>query len=168
MKYSIYIGADPSFRKKGFGIAIIDLTDKTVNFKTFKNGFLDFQSWLISDAPERAVICIENSNLQKKTFDMKGGIAVVARKSRNVGKNQCVSQLSVDICRMYPNLLTIEISPKEKGRKWSISTAKAVMKQNGLISNKEEITQDEIDGLQIALKGKQLSIYRNRKPFKQG
>lgn len=162
MKYSIYIGADPAFRKKGFGIAIIDLSDKTVNFKTFKNGFLDFQSWLISDAPERAVICVENSNLQKKTFDMRGGLAVVARKSRNVGMNMAVSQLTVDACRLHPNLLTIEISPREKGRKWSESTAKAIMKQNGLTPNKDKIGQDEIDGLQIALKGKQLSIYRKQ------
>ena len=161
MKYSIFIGADPAFRKKGFGIAVIDRNDKTVNFKVFKNGFLDFQSWLISDAPTHAVICVENSNLQKKTFDMTGGLPVVARKSRNVGKNQAVSQLTVDVCRMVKGFTTIEISPLEKGRKWSEATALSVMRSEGLKFFKNKISQDEIDSLQIALKGQQLNKFKS-------
>ena len=162
MTHKIFIGIDPAFRKKGFGIAIIDKQDKTVNFKVFKNGFLDFQSWLISDAPQVAVICVENSNLQKTTFDMSGGIRVVARKSRNVGKNQAVSQLTVDVCRLTKGFTTIEISPFEKGRKWSERTALAVMRQDGLSFYKEKLSQDEIDSLQIALKGKSLSLFVKR------
>ena len=50
-KPKIYIGIDPAFRKKGFAMAIIDTTDNTVNFKTFRNGFLDFMGWMISDKP---------------------------------------------------------------------------------------------------------------------
>ena len=154
----IYIGIDPAFRKKGFSIAIIDYSDRTVNFKTFKNGFIDFSSWLLHDRPLTAVCCIENSNLQDNTFDMSGSKAVVARKSRNVGKNQAVSQNTYDLCRLFYVFTTFGISPKEKGKKWTLQTFNGVMESERLTTTAKKVTQDEIDGLQIALHGKRLSL----------
>lgn len=149
----LYVGFDPAFRKYGFSMCIIDYSDKSVYFKTFKD-FLAFCSWVLYDAPDNMIATIENSNLQKKTFDMSGSRAVVARKSRNVGKNMAVSQCATDLLKSNPNFKVFDISPKEKGRKWSEATAKGVLLSEGLKSNKAKLTQDQIDSLQIALIGK--------------
>ena len=154
----IYIGIDPAFRQKGFSIAIIDYSDRTVNFKTFKNGFIDFSGWLLHDSPESAVICVENSNLQKKTFDMSGTKAVIAQKSRSVGKNQAASQYTYDLCLVMKRFQVFQISPAEKGKKWTETIFKGVMNTEKLTTNAEKISQDEIDGLQIALHGKRLAL----------
>ena len=151
-KPKIYIGIDPAFRKKGFAIAIIDTTDNTVNFKTFRNGFLDFLGWMISDRPNISdtVFCVENSNLQKVTFDMRGNKNVVARKSRNVGKNQAASQYTVDTCRAY-GFKVIDLSPKDKGGKWTEDGFKWVVKSKKLILSKAKPNQDEKDALKLAV-----------------
>ena len=151
-KPKIYIGIDPAFRKKGFAMAIIDTTDNTVNFKTFKNGFLDFMGWMISDKPstEEAVFCIENSNLQSVTFDMRGNKNVVARKSRNVGKNQAASQYTVWACQAN-GYKVIDLSPKDKGGKWTEDGFKWVVKSKKLILSKAKPNQDERDALKLAI-----------------
>lgn len=156
---SLLCGLDPSFRKKGFGMAIIDYSDKTINFTVFKD-FLAFYYWFLYDSPAKMTVCVENSNLQKKTFDMKGSKFVVATKSRHVGKNMAISQITVDLMKTKPEYNVIDISPRQKGKKWSLVTALAVMRQEGLTPNKSKITQDEIDSFQIALKGKQLNIFK--------
>jgi hypothetical protein len=160
MKDKIIIGIDPAFRIKGFSIAIIDYSDRTVNFKTFKNGFIDFSSWLLHDSPESAVVCVENSNLQKATFDMTGKKSVLAQKSRSVGKNQAISQITYDICKVFDKFDTYQISPREKGKKWNNFHFKGVLKAERLSITipADKVTQDEIDGLQIALHGKRLSM----------
>lgn len=163
-KYRFYIGVDPSFRKHGFGLAMIDTVIKDVTFVIFKDGFLGFQRWM-KECPRfmNAVVCIENSNLQNTSFDTTGRKGVVARKSRNVGTNQAVSQLSVDFCREIDGYLVIEVSPKQKGKKWSIETAMSVIESEGLTPNKTKISQDEADSLQLALMGKQRSIIEQSK-----
>ena len=158
------MGVDPSFRKNGFSVAIIDTQNKEVEFLTFKNGFLSFQNWVRRN--DEGVICIENSNLQNKSFDTLGSKGVVARKSRNVGTNQAVSQLSVDYCMGFPHLVTVEVSPKEKGKKWSRETAMSVINSEGLTANKAKISQDEADSLQLALMGKQRAIIEQSKQRK--
>ena len=151
------MGIDPAFRKDGFAVCIIDET-KEVSFKVFKS-FLDFLIWLWSpgEAPDNVIVCVENSNLQDKTFDMSGTKAVVARKSRNVGCNQAVSQCTVDACRhRYGTKRVIEISPAQKGKKWNNVYFMSMARSNGHIitqykGNKTE--QDKRDAYQIALAG---------------
>ena len=152
---ALFIGIDPAFRKNGFALCIIDTSDKTVRFKKFKNGFLDFASWFLFDSPEHAIFCVENSNLQDVSFDMTGTKSVVARKSRNVGKNQAVSQNTVDLLRTKYKV--VDCSPKEKGKKWNASRYTAVMNQEKHSTAKNASNQDERDSYQLALIAKQKS-----------
>ena len=114
----IYIGIDPAFRKKGFAVCIID-EDKTIRTIIMKS-FLEFIAWIRDDAPAKAIAVVENSNLQNKTFDMSGTKATVARKSRNVGANQAVSQITFDLTKEKYKNLAFEVSPKQKGKKWDV------------------------------------------------
>lgn len=112
------IAADPAFRANGFGVAVIDLKTKTCTFHKLKKGFLQFQKFVQDYDAESTLYVVENSNLQNLSFDTTGTKAVVARKSRNVGTNQAVSQLTVDHLRnVAPWTNVIEISPKHKGKK---------------------------------------------------
>jgi len=161
----IQIGIDPAFRKNGFAICIID-EDKDVRCIRFKT-FLDFLSWLWveGEAPEKAICVVENSNLQKKTFDMTGSRAVVARKSRNVGKNQAISQAAYDAVKLKYGDLAHEVSPRQKGGKWTQQTFLRVLKSEGhnFLLTKRGISQDEIDAYQLALMGKKLHLFRAAK-----
>jgi len=152
------IGIDPAFRKDGFAICIID-EENEVSFRIFKS-FLDFLTWLNTpgEAPQNAIVCIENSNLQDATFDMSGTKAAVAKKSRNVGCNQAASQYTVDACRHhFGDMFVIEISPKEKGGKWSDQMFLRMVKANShkLVTKYEgkKNEQDKRDAYQIALAG---------------
>jgi hypothetical protein len=125
---TVLIGVDPAFRPGGFWICIIDKSDMTANFRNFET-VLHFDRWLRSDeAPETAIVSIENSNLQKVTFGKmrngeyeKGGNEskqLLASRSRNVGTNQAVSQLAVKAAvDRYGKSCVIEISPRQKGGK---------------------------------------------------
>ena len=146
---ALYIGVDPAFRKNGFALCIIDTSDKTARFKMFKNGFIDFASWFLFDAPERAIFCVENSNLQNKTFVMAGSKAVIADRSRKVGKNQAISQNTVDLLRTKYKV--VDCSPREKGKKWNAALYKLIMKQEKHITTKDASNQDERDSYQLAL-----------------
>lgn len=144
------IGIDPAFRKKGFCVCIID-EDREVNFITFKS-FLDFLDWL-PDAPDNAIVTVENSNLQNKTFDMSGNKATVARKSRNVGCNQAASQYTVDACiKRWGKERVRGISPAQKGRKWTEPTFKLIAQQEKVKCFNRKGTQDERDAFQLAVK----------------
>lgn len=149
MANKIFIGVDPAFRQNGFAIAIIDKTDNTVNFKVFKNGFLDFTSWFLFDSPDECIICVENSNLQNSTFDMSGNRRELARKSRDVGKNQAISQCTVDLLKTKYNV--INCSPKDKGKKWNHSQYKAEMQREKHTTIKASSNQDERDAYKLAL-----------------
>ncbi len=112
------IAVDPAFRANGFGIADININKKICTFHKCKKGFLQFQDFIKGMNFKETLFVVENSNLQNKTFDMSGIKAVVARKSRNVGTNQAVSQLTVDHLRnVAPWANIIEISPRQKGKK---------------------------------------------------
>jgi len=153
----IYIGIDPAFRKSGFCLCCIDTTDNTVSFKTFKNGFIDFCSWIRNDAPtqEDCIICVENSNLQDVNFDMTGSKTIIALKGRNVGKNQAISQNTTDILRAN-DYLVVDLSPKEKGVKWTQHIFDNVAKQEGHKVPKK-VSHDGIDAYKLALLAKQKS-----------
>jgi len=64
----VIIGIDPAFRKGGFWAAFLDLKERTVWFRSFRD-VLVFDRFIHSaDAPERAFVVVENSNLQNITF----------------------------------------------------------------------------------------------------
>ena len=150
-----YIGIDPSFRKGGFAVCIID-EDDTVDFIVFE-GFLSFLDWLW-EAPQNGVYCVENSNLQNVTFNMKGSKQVIAKISRDVGKNQACSQYTYFVLRKMFGSNAMEVSPKDKGAKWDNSTMQAVLKMNKhpIISNYKgnKNEQDKRDAYMLALLAK--------------
>jgi hypothetical protein len=149
-KHNIFIGIDPAFRANGFAMAIIDTTDNTVLFKVFKDGFLGFSSWFLNDSPDKALICVENSNLQNKTFSYyKGNKNEMARISRSVGKNMAISQCVVDLCKTKYKV--VDCSPKAKGSKWTAPQYNAVMKQEKHTTTKKTSNQDERDAYKLAL-----------------
>lgn len=144
----IYIGIDPAFRKDGFCMAMLDSETNEIEYKQFKNGFIDFYQWFLNESPEEAVVAIENSNLQNTTFDTKGNKVVVARKSRDAGKNQAISQITVDICKT--KYTVIDVSPKRKGRKWNDVAYNNVMRSEGITVPRTS-NQDKRDSAKLVL-----------------
>jgi len=115
--------------------------------------FLDFMRWLTTpgEAPESALVGVENSNMQNVTFNMSGTKGAIAKMSRNVGANQAASQYTVDICKWYfgeDNV--IPISPKQKGKKWNNLEFRQVakFKKHKVVGS---FNQDQRDAYQIAL-----------------
>ena len=168
MKDKIYIGIDPAFRQRGFAIAILD-EDNTLNFKVFKNGFNSFFRWVLDDLPENAIIGVENSNLQNDTFNMAGSRPVLAKRSRDVGKNQAVSQMTVDLLQEYLSPAAVyDISPKQKGAKIVNPVLfKAILQSAGIkeVYNYKGLKseQDKRDAVQILLKTRALYLLRTKK-----
>lgn len=152
MKQQVIIGIDPAFRKGGFGVCYYDLSDKSMWFVTYHT-ILDFQDFLNSDdAPVSALCIIENSNLQNSTFDMTGSKSEIARKSRNVGKNQAVSVIADLICvRRYGAQNVKSISPAQKGKKWTATEFDAIVKQEKIKLFKKTSNQDERDAAKLSL-----------------
>ena len=126
-------------------MAICSIEGKDVYFKTFKS-YLEFLGWVLNgDAPENGKWGVENSNMQNTTFDMSGSKEKIASKSRNVGKNQAVSQLTVDLLKVKFGAKNVfSISPKQKGRKLGEREFKAV---SGITIG---TSQDERDAWLIA------------------
>lgn len=147
----VFIGVDPAFRKNGFGMAILD-EHKELKFTTFKE-FVNFIAWVQNECPKNAIAAIENSYLQNKTFDMRGTLHEVAKKSRNVGLNQAASQIAYELLCDHC-LKVYNISPKEKGKKWGKIHAKTIIKQSGYDYDGGMLTQDHMDALKILEMGK--------------
>lgn len=159
-----YIGIDPSFRKNGFAICIIG--GKEADFKVF-NGFLEFLEWLhlykkANEQPEwkdfktEPFFCIENSNLQALSYDMSGSKSVACKKSRDVGKNQAISQCTVDVCRLlFGKDFVYEVSPLEKGSKKSDLIVRSLAVTEGISLKNykgKENEQDKRDAFMLAMK----------------
>lgn len=108
------IGIDPAFRKNGFCAAIMNLDNLEVEFKIFKNSYIDFIFWLFEiknneDCNENLIFAVENSNLQKKCWN---------KNPISVGKNQAISQITSDIIKVLFNKSKLyEFSPLNKGNK---------------------------------------------------
>ena len=159
----ITIGIDPAFRKTGFAIAVLDETGE-VEGRMFRS-LLDFIQWVETrEWPGQTVIVgVENSNLQNVTFDMKGTKGEVARRSRNAGANQAASQYTVDYCRHFFGVeYVFEISPKQKGGKWTQAIFRQVLKQEGH-RTAGKFNQDQRDAYQIALHAKKLAFFQAAK-----
>ena len=148
------LGIDPAFRANGFCVCVISETLSEVKFINYKEGFLGFLYDLkTSFVNNKTVIAIENSNLQNASFDIRGSKTVIARKARNVGSNQAISQLTVDSCKLYTRAKVLDISPERKGKKWNQLQFEAVLKQEGhtVVQVKKSNNQDERDAYKLAL-----------------
>lgn len=156
----ITIGIDPAFRKSGFAIAVLDETGE-VEGRNFAS-LLNFMQWVESrEWPGQTVIVgVENSNLQNTTFNMKGNKGEIARRSRNAGANQAASQYTVDYCRhFFGDAYVFEISPRQKGRKWTQVMFRQVLKQEGHTAT-GRFSQDQRDAYQIALIAKKRALLK--------
>jgi hypothetical protein len=126
------IGIDPAFRTGGFRAVIVD-EDKIAQAYKFPR-FLDFIKWIMSqDAPERAICCVENSNLDAKMYAYHRGKTGghLATAARNVGANQAISQATYELCLYKWPDSTYQISPREKGKVQAPKMIAAMMEAMG-------------------------------------
>jgi hypothetical protein len=149
-----FLGVDPAFRKNGFGVCAIDTTDRTARFLRFRDA-IQFYDWIRSeDAPDPAttVVCIENSNLQDRTFarHQGGTIAMQLSRSRDVGKNQAVSELCVVAAKAVYSRV-VQLSPQRKGLAWDRKKFALYVASDGVsLPGGYEPTLDEIVAYQLA------------------
>jgi hypothetical protein len=165
---TILIGVDPAFRDKGFYVCSI--LGNLVEFIPIKN-FLDFVTLVdkLQESGAEVYMCIENSNETNKTFYSNiRGADVREKISRDVGKNQAISQLSFDYAKhrlKYGGVYSV--SPAEKGMKWSNLQVKASFKQlnQEVINYKGTVSeQDKRDAYKLALRAKyEYLIAQNKK-----
>lgn len=157
-----FIGVDPSFRKGGFAVCVIDRIANTATMYILNN-LGELLAILQSNPPTHATV--ENSNLQNMTFDLTGGALVAARKSRDVGKNMAISQCAADIAQTFCQY-DVSISPKQKGAKIENEAVfQGLVRANGLRligykGNKGE--QDKRDAFKLALIAEQQFKIQNR------
>ena len=149
----VIIGIDPAFRSGGFAMCVID-EEGDVTFRVF-GSYTKFVLWVLSDdVPALCRVIIENSNLQNLTYDMSGSKAQIAKRSRNVGANQAISQETVEICRHVFGVENVtEISPKDKGRKLNHleTVALAKSEKHGLYLKGTEAEQDKRDAYKLCV-----------------
>lgn len=148
----VIIGVDPALRKNGFAICIYNVITNEVDFKVMD--FIDFIVYIENLNPVDYIFCVENSNLQNLTFDMRGNKGIVARKSRNAGMNQAVSQLTCDLLSRK-GFKVIEISPKEKGHKMNHEQIEIIFgsEKHQNVSNYKGLKgeQDKRDAYKLAI-----------------
>ena len=162
---TVVIGLDPAFREGGFGAATIE--NGVVMFGTIRN-FADFLNYCDAAASvyPRALWCVENSNMDNTTYEyLRGGnTRTLMAKSRDVGKNQAISQVVCDyLTKKFGAERVTAISPRQKGAKWGIfngkrnisiarEIARTVGEQSGLKSTGwQTATPDEVDAFQVAM-----------------
>lgn len=165
---AIYIGCDPAFRAGGFWAAILDMTDKSLVFREFD--LLTWHDFLRSqDAPDRCFVMVENSNMQNQSFDMTGTRQEIARKGRNVGCNQAVSELAyISALRQYGPKNVFQISPKDKGAKIKEHTMLlGLLKAEGILLPKDSTNQDQRDAAKLAILCRRMVLLGNRFTVKQ-
>ncbi len=79
------------------------------------------------------------------------------------GANQAASQYTVDYCRHFFGVeYVFEISPKQKGGKWTQAIFRQVLKQEGH-RTAGKFNQDQRDAYQIALHAKKLAFFQAAK-----
>ena len=161
----VIIGVDPAFRKGGFWAAFLDTQEHSVQFRQFRD-VLTFDRFLFSpDAPQTALGAVENSNKQNQNFDMTGNRPEVARKGRNVGTNQAVSELTVrSMIDRYGVDAVLNVSPKEKGKKYNEFYFYAALKGDGVRPIGYTGSQDQRDAYKLAHMA--LSQFRMRRAMK--
>ena len=149
-----FVGVDPAYREGGFYIC--EIIGNEVTFIKIKT-FLDYIKYIdhLSDNKIEAYICIENSNETNHTFISPKIRSLAAREkiSRDVGKNQAISQMAVDYANYRLLYGIYSVSPAEKGIKWDHITTLAVAKSNchELIKYKgNQSEQDKRDAYKLA------------------
>lgn len=151
------VGIDPSSQDGKFAVCAI----KGLSVMFWKlNSFIGFLQWIKQrEFNGRVHFVVENSNLQNITFGSskeskrKLSIAAIEKISRNIGKNQQCSQATVDyLISMYGADSVTELSPKQKGAKWSEAFARGVAKGNNHVIGKQ-FGEDKRDAYQLALRG---------------
>jgi hypothetical protein len=155
---TIFIGVDPAYREGGYWVC--EIRGAIVAFYKMK-GFIDFVTY-VDELAEKTIdvsICIENSNETNHTFISPTVRSPAAREkiSRDVGKNQAISQMSVDYCNYMIGQGIYSVSPAEKGMKWSDLITKAEAKNHGLeLFNYKGLKseQDKRDAFKLALRAK--------------
>jgi hypothetical protein len=153
-----YIGVDPAYRKDGFYICII-LNDMVI-FKKIID-FIDYVKYidLVVESGLETAIAIENSNETNYTFIAPSIRKPAAREkiSRDVGKNQAISQMAVDYALYKLKNNVFSISPAEKGVKLSNAYIEAMFRQyNQIVTNYKgkEGEQDKRDAYKLAMQAK--------------
>lgn len=150
VQHAKIIAVDPSFRKRGLGVCI--LNEGALTFLTFDK-FVDFiYHFIVNDYSEYLAI-VENSNLQNVTF-LKGirEKNVAMRRSRDAGKNQAVSEIAIDILERECSRV-VGISPKQKGAKITNDGFLLSILRSHKISVKEKrLNQDKRDAVQLLIK----------------
>jgi len=146
------IGIDPAFRSNGFWICEIYPQTNTVAFSCMKE-FIHFIQYIEEQDKENTITVIENSNLQNVTFLSCQMSVVAAKMSRNVGANQAISQITVDVCIHFLGKENVkELSPLQKGTKWDNATMLAASKAHKLVNYKGlKGEQDKRDAYKLAL-----------------
>lgn len=155
------IGIDPAFRKSGFCVVVID-EENTAHARLFRS-FLDFLKWL-PEAPDNAIVTIENSNEDNTLYDYlrSQGPRARAASALSVGKNMAASQYTVDACRhRWENTGKVySVSPREKGAKWDEKTFRAAAKADGVKLDNSFNSQDARDAYKLAVMGKKLAALK--------
>lgn len=154
---SYVVGIDPSFREYGNAVAIIDSAAKSVSCKKFRYPE-DLLGWLYSMpfGIEEVLWIVENSAINDTSFAYatKGKSQREALSmARSLGKNQAISIMVMRFLEGNYRGRAAGISPEKKGRKLNLSTIKGLLKQDGLLLEKDQISQDEIDATHLALIG---------------
>lgn len=164
-----FIGVDPAYRSGGFYVcAIFGTVVRFIQMPTVIDFFKFIDQY--SEAGEEVYICIENSNETNHTFISKkiNKPAVREKMSRDVGKNQAVSQISVDYARERIKFGEVfSVSPAEKGMKWSHQQVKREFSQHNheVINYKGNVSeQDKRDAYKLALRAKyEYLLHLNKK-----
>lgn len=153
-----FIGVDPAYRDGGFYVC--EINGSMACFYLMK-GFIEFVKYIdgLIELNVDAYICIENSNETNHTFISPKVKSRAGREkiSRDVGKNQAVSQMSVDYCNYALGHGVYSVSPAEKGIKWSDLITKAEAKNHDLeLFNYKGLKseQDKRDAFKLALRAK--------------
>jgi len=153
-----YIGVDPAYRKDGFYVCII--LEDAVTFKKIID-IIDYVKFIDSvlDSGIEAVIAIENSNETNHTFIAPSIRKPAAREkiSRDVGKNQAISQMAFDYALYKLKNNVYSLSPADKGIKLSHKYIEAMFLQyNQIVTNYKgnEGEQDKRDAYKLAMQAK--------------
>lgn len=160
---TIFIGVDPAYRKNGFYICSIN--NKTVSFSRMSS-FIDYVRFIdeLKETNVDCIVCIENSNETNHTFVGRTVTGKQAREkiSRDVGKNQAVSQMAVDYAKHRLDDSVYSVSPALKGIKINDQIMRASLKALGLASENYKglvSEQDKRDAYKLAVLAKDMLTF---------
>jgi len=170
VKYQIYIGIDPSgerpkrnakntgWLKGNTGLCILDASGKIVTLEAVT--FFELIALLPMYVKGKNCLCVVEQPDGQPVFPhrlTRDNVRTFGRKNRDLGKNQLASNLYAEFAKSI-GCEVMEITPKQKGRKWTLPIFKSVSKWE----HEHTPTQHEIDAYQLAQYGKQLVKFSNQ------